>query len=119
MGLLDIFRRKSTGGISSEMKKKLSQMSVKRVNYVYMPIDELSAAMQSDTSFAAKLVPVNYYALKSEYIEAVFYSDVGHEENYVIFRTMKNDVPVMQSGIFSLDKDTLRKVYSRLGAVDF
>ena len=90
MGLLDIFKRKASA--EQPLRKRLSSMKCK---------------------------PVNYYAIKSEYVEAAFYSDDGHDENYVIFRLMKLDKPAAASGIYPVSKDILRKAYSKLGAVDF
>ena len=119
MGFFDLFRPKKSVGVSGEMKKKLASMREKRVNYVHMPLDELDAAVSADISFLTGLTPVNYYALKDEYIEAVFYSDSTHDENYVIFRSVKNDIPTAATGLHSVPKDVLRKAYSRLGAVDF
>ncbi|MGN0665773.1 MAG: hypothetical protein ACI4KF_04530 [Huintestinicola sp.] len=119
MGFFDLFRPKKSGGVTAEMKKKLASLREKRVNYVYMPLDELDSAVSADIRFLTGLAPVNYYALKDEYIEAVFYSDSTHDENYVIFRSVKNDVPTAATGVYPVPKDVLRKAFSRLGAVDF
>ena len=121
MGLFDIFRKREAadreGGES--LKKRLACLRCKRVNYVACDFDGLCGDMQVDPGCITKLTPVNYYALKDEYIEAAFYSDEEHEENYVIFRLMKYDKPVRASGIYPVSKDVLRKAFSRLGAVDF
>lgn len=117
MGLFDIFKRK----VSTEppLRKRLSSMKCKLVNYVCDDFDGLCAEMEKDSEYLVKLKPVNYYAIKSEYVEAAFYSDDGHDENYVIFRLMKLDKPAAASGIYPVSKDILRKAYSKLGAVDF
>lgn len=121
MGLFDILRSRgrSSGEAGEPLKKRLASLRCKRVNYVACDFEELCGNMQDDPEYLAKLTPVNYYALKDEYIEAAFYSDEGHEENYVIFRMMKYDKPVTASGIYPVSKDILRKTFSRLGAVDF
>lgn len=117
MGLFDIFKRK----VSTEppLRKRLSSMKCKLVNYVCDDFDGLCTEMEKDAEYLVKLKPVNYYAIKSEYVEAAFYSDDGHDENYVIFRLMKLDKPAAASGIYPVSKDILRKAYSKLGAVDF
>ncbi|WP_432649316.1 hypothetical protein [Huintestinicola sp.] len=117
MGLFDIFRKKSPK--EQPLKKRLASMKCKLVNYVADDFEALCGEMDKSEEYLLKLKPVNYYALKSEYIEAAFYSDKGHEENYVIFRLMKLDKPVMASGIYKISKDVLRKAYTKLGAVDF
>lgn len=117
MGFFDIFRKKSSE--EQPLKKRLASMKCKLVNYVAVDFSELCGEMDKSEEYLVKLKPVNYYALKSEYIEAAFYSDEGHDENYVIFRLMRLDKPVMASGIYKVPKDILRKAYTKLGAVDF
>lgn len=117
MGLLDIFRKKSDA--EPPLKKRLASMKCKMVNYVAVDFTDLCGGMDGSEEFLLMLKPVNYYALKSEYIEAAFYSDDEHEENYVIFRMMKNDKPSQISGIYKISKDVLRKAYTKLGAVNF
>lgn len=117
MGLFDIFKKKTTE--EQPLKKRLASMKCKLVNYVAIDFEELCSEMDKSEDYIIRLKPVNYYALKSEYIEAAFYSDGEHEENYVIFRLMKLDKPVMASGIYKVSKDILRKAYTKLGAVDF
>ncbi|MGN1100935.1 MAG: hypothetical protein ACI4RG_02005 [Huintestinicola sp.] len=117
MGLFDIFKKKSAEELP--LKKRLASMKCKLVNYVVVDFSELCGEMDMSEEYLLKLKPVNYYALKSEYIEAAFYSDEEHEENYVIFRLMKLDKPVMASGIYKVSKEVLRKAYTKLGAVNF
>lgn len=117
MGFFDIFKKKAPE--EQPLKKRLASMKCKLVNYVALDFSELCSEMDKSEEYLLKLKPVNYYALKSEYIEAAFYSDEGHDENYVIFRLMKLDKPVMTSGIYSISKDILRKAYTKLGAVNF
>lgn len=117
MGLFDIFRKKSD--TEQPLKKRLASMKCKMVNYVSVDFTDLCGGMDSSEEFLLTLKPVNYYALKNEYIEAAFYSDEEHEENYVIFRLMKYDKPARISGIYRVSKDVLRKAYTKLGAVNF
>lgn len=117
MGLFDIFKKKSAS--EQPLKKRLASMRCKMVNYVAVDFAGLCVGMDDSEEVLLTLVPVNYYALKSEYIEAAFYSDDEHEENYVIFRLMKNDRPIESSGIYKVSKDVLRKAYTKLGAVNF
>lgn len=117
MGIFSLFRKKETH--EQPLKKRLASMRCKTVNYVLTDFDELCAGMENSSETLTALKPVNYYALKDEYIEAAFYSDDDHEENYVIFRLVKNDRPIRSSGIFSVPKDVLRKAYTKLGSVDF
>ena len=123
MSLFDLFRKKQTS--EPPLKKRLASMRCKRVNYVVCDFEELCSQMQQaadnngNADCLVKLTPVNYYALKDEYIEAAFYSDEEHEENYVIFRLIKFDKPVRASGIYPVSKDILRKAFEKLGAVSF
>jgi len=117
MGFFSIFRKKEN--TEQPLKKRLAAMRCKTVNYVLSDFDELCLDMEKSAEALLSLKPVNYYALKDEYIEAAFYSDDDHEENYVIFRLVKNDRPVKASGIYSVSKDILRKAYTRLGSVNF
>lgn len=117
MGLFDFLKK--TKDSEPPLKKRLASMKCKMVNYVAVDFTELCSGMDDSEEFLLTLKPVNYYALKSEYIEAAFYSDDGHEENYVIFRLMKYDKPSQISGIYQISKDVLRKAYTKLGAVNF
>ena len=117
MGFFDLFKRKQKK--EPPIKKRLASMRCKMVNYVAVDFGELCSGMEASESYLISLKPVNYYALKSEYIEAAFYSDESHDENYVIFRLMKLDRPVEASGIYPVSKDTLRKAFTKLGAVNF
>ncbi len=117
MGLFDFLKKKHD--MEQPMKKQLSSMKCKMVNYVSVDFSELCSGMERSEEYLITLKPVNYYALKSEYIEAAFYSDDEHEENYVIFRLIKNDRPTQGSGIYRISKNVLRKAYTKLGAVSF
>lgn len=117
MGKFNIFKKKN--GKEPPLKKKLSAMKCKTVNFSPVDFAELCAGMERSETELLTLKPVNYYAVKNEYIEAAFYSDDEHEENYVIFRLIRSDRPVSMSGTYPVSKDTLRKVYSKLGAVSF
>lgn len=117
MGFFDLFRKRSDSG--PPLKKRLAAMKCKRVNYVAVDFAELCSCMEKSEEYLVSLKPVNYYALKSEYIEAAFYSDEGHDENYAVFRLMKNDSPVQSSGIYPVSKDVLRRAFTKLGAVNF
>lgn len=111
-----IFKRRSS---QSSLNKKLPAKKCKLVNYVAVDFEALCSNMENSDSYLLNLVPVNYYAIKSEYIEASFYSDETYDENYVVFRLIKNDRPIKLSGIYAVDKAILRKAYERLGAVSF
>ena len=50
-------------------------MRCKTVNYVLTDFDQLCEGMEKSAEELVSLKPVNYYALKDEYIEAAFYSD--------------------------------------------
>lgn len=115
MGLFGLFKKKE----SDPMDKKLAAMNCKHVNYVAVDFAELCGGMEASPGYLLKLKAVNYYALKDEYIDAAFYSDSGHDENYVIFRYVKFDKPVSRSGCYAVPKDILRKAYEKLGAVNF
>ena len=117
MGLFSLFRKKDTS--EQPLKKRLASMRCKTVNYVLTDFDKLCEGMERSAEKLVSLKPVNYYALKDEYMEAAFYSDDANEENYVIFRLVKNDRPIKASGIYPVSKDVLRKAYTKLGSVDF
>ena len=117
MGLFDFFKKKAPE--EQPLKKRLASMKCKLVNYVSEDMEVICSEMERSEEYLVRLTPVNYYALKEEYIEAAFYSDDEHEENYVIFRLMKQDRPVKSSGIYRVSKDVLRKAYTKLGAVYF
>ncbi len=116
MGFFDIFRKKTA---DNSMNKKLAALSCKKVNYVAVDFTELCENMAASPEYLMKLKPVNYYALKDEYIEAAFYSDGGHDENYVVFRFVRLDKAVSVSDTYPVPKDILRKAYEKLGAVNF
>lgn len=113
----NFFRKKENK--EAPLSRRLKNMKCKAVNYEMTDFSALCSEMEGSDEYLVKLKPANYYALKSEYIEAAFYSDDDHEENYVIFRLMKNDKPVQGSPIYKVSKDILRKAYSKLGAVSF
>lgn len=116
MGFFDLFKKSSA---DNSLNKKLAALSCKKVNYVAVDFTELCENMAASPQYLMKLKPVNYYALKDEYIEAAFYSDSGHDENYVVFRFVRLDKPVAVSDTYPVPKDILRKAYEKLGAVNF
>lgn len=115
MGLFGIFKKKTKE--ESALEKRLYQLKNKRINCVYEDFPEFLVSMESDTKNAGKLTPVNYYALKNQYIEAHYFYSADYKECYVKFTAYENDKVTDKSRIFEIATDTLVRAFSKVGII--
>ncbi|MCR5122686.1 MAG: hypothetical protein K6B74_09735 [Ruminococcus sp.] len=64
-----------------------------------------------------KLTPVNYYAVKNEYVLALIYSDEGLNENYVRFKRISFEKQTGVTELFPLDGETASKALAKVGVI--
>lgn len=115
MGFFGLFKKKTKE--ESALEKRLYQLKNKRINCVYEDFPEFVLAMENDSATAGKLTPVNYYALKNQYIEAHYFYSPDYKECYVRFTAYENDKVTGKSGVFTVDTGTLVKAFSKVGII--
>ena len=71
--------------------------------------------MQRDPQSVMKLTPVNYYAVKNEYILALVYMSADYSEAYVKFKRVAYEKVTGETGLFQLDKHTLARFLAKVG----
>jgi hypothetical protein len=92
-------------------------MKCRRISYADCDLDELAQDMERDTSAILRLTPVNYYAVKNEYILALIYSSADYSECYVQFKRLSYEKQTGKSAIFTLDKHTMSKALAKVGII--
>ena len=90
-------------------------MRLKKINVVYIPPSELIPQMNEDTAVAGTLKPVNYYATKLKFIEALVYYSEDYSESKIKLCFYVNEKLEKASELFELDFKTLSKLLSRVG----
>ena len=101
----------------SPLEQKLSGMKCRQVSFADTDFDGLCGDMEKSADILLKLTPVNYYAVKNEYIVAYFYSSEGYDENYVRFERYSHEKRTHRSKIYALDRDMLSKALAKVGII--
>ncbi|MBR4621916.1 MAG: hypothetical protein IKO44_00115 [Ruminococcus sp.] len=73
--------------------------------------------MKRDPSAILKLKPVNYYAVKNQYVMAHIYSNADLSENYVMFTRIELEKRTGKTDYFPLDTDTLKRALAKVGII--
>ena len=101
----------------SAEEKMLSAMKCRQVSFVDTDFDALCSSMSQSPEAVMKLAPVNYYAVKNDYIVAYFYSSPDFEENYVRFERFSHEKRTDKSKIYALDRKLLSKALAKVGMI--
>lgn len=115
MSFLNIFKKKSEK--PEPLSKRVLGLKSKRINYVYEDFKEFLALQRLDGGSFVKLTPVNYYAVKNEYIEGQYFFSPDYSECYVKFVSYSGDKPTDRSEIFTIGTDDLVKAFSKVGVI--
>ncbi len=117
MGLMDIFRKKSTRPTETPLKKRIKDFKCRKICYVDTDFKELIDRVQADPHAVLSLAPVNYYAVKNQYIMAHVYSSEDCSENYIKFQRFDYERKTDESGLLPLDSETLKKALAKVGII--
>ena len=110
------FKKKSQEG-ESPIKQKVKDMKCRQISYVDTDFSELVRDMKQDSSAILKLKPVNYYAVKNQYIMAHIYTNEDLSENYVFFTRIEQERRTDKSDYCPLDETTLKKALAKVGII--
>lgn len=99
------------------LAEKVKSLKCRKISYEDTDLDELSAEMSRSAESLLKLKPVNYYAVKNEYIQAFIYTSADYEESYVRFERISFEKASGKSKIFALDRATLSKALAKVGVI--
>ena len=116
MSFLGLFKKKS-GGAEPPLKKRVREMKCRKVSFVDCDFEELVSGVKRSPEALLKLTPVNYYAVKNEYILALIYTSDDYEENYVQLKRLSFEKQTNESEIYPLDKVTMSKVLAKVGII--
>lgn len=97
------------------LKNKIKNLKCRKINFVDEDFDELCRSMKQDVGVIAKLKPVNYYAIKNQYIMGMIYSEDDFSENYVQFLHFESERQTGKSDIFSIDAQLTVRVLAKVG----
>ena len=97
--------------------KRLKDLKCRKISYVDCDFDELKAGMSADVRHILKLTPVNYYAVKNEYVLAMIYTNADYSENYVRFRRISFEKLTGETEIYALDGVTVSKALAKVGII--
>lgn len=113
--MLWLFRKK--GGDETPLAKRIKELKCRKISYVDCDFSELIRDMRQSSDAILRLTPVNYYAVKNEYILALIYSSADHSECYVQFKRLSYEKQTDRSEIFPLDKHTMSKALAKVGII--
>ena len=99
------------------LEARVRDMKCRRISYVDCGLDELAQDMERDPSAILGLTPVNYYAVKNEYISALIYTNGDYSENYVRFKRISFEKLTGETKIYALDGGVLSKALAKVGII--
>lgn len=112
-----LFFKKQKAEDGSPIAKRVRELKCRQISYVDTDFSELTRDMRADSRAILKLKPVNYYAVKNEYVMAHIYTNEDYSENYVMFTRVEHEKRTDKSDYFSLDEDTLKKALAKVGII--
>lgn len=95
--------------------ERLKGLKCRRISYVDCGLDELKEGMAASQEYILKLTPVNYYAVKNEYVTALIYTSEDYSVNYVQFKRISFEKQVGETEIYALDGVTVSKALAKVG----
>jgi predicted ATPase len=116
MSIFGFLSKKNTPH-ETPLKKKVREMKCRKVSFVDCDFDELVRNMNASSDYILSLTPVNYYAVKNQYILALIYTSEDYSENYVQFKRLAYEKQTDESGIYPLDKLTMSKALAKVGII--
>lgn len=99
------------------LKKRLQELKCKKINYVDEDFEGISKAIRTDPGAMLKLTPVNYYAIKNQYIMGMLYSNEDYSENYVQLLHFESERQTGKSEICPIDGETVVKALAKVGVM--
>ncbi len=97
------------------LKKKIKYLKCRKINFVDEDFDGLCKDMKQDANTIIKLKPVNYYAIKNQYIMGMVYSEEDFSENYVQFLHFESERQTGKSDIYPLPPELTVRVLAKVG----
>ena len=113
--MFGLFRKKSEA--EAPLKKRVKDMKCRKISFVDCDFEELCAKLRQSPEAILSLTPVNYYAVKNEYIIALVYSEPDLSENFVQLKRISGEKTVSQSEIFALDGETASRALAKVGII--
>ncbi|MBE6838886.1 MAG: hypothetical protein E7507_05015 [Ruminococcus sp.] len=116
---MSLFSRLSANKEKRDFLRRVDGMKMREVNFVATEWDSFIASFEHNPEVIMTLSPVNYYALKKEYIGATCWSDGECSENYIVFRYVKDDIKsekiVAESKPYTLECSLFKRMMSKFG----
>ena len=112
-----LFFKRISSEADSPIKQKVRDMKCRQISYVDTDFSQLIGDIKADRRAILKLKPVNYYAVKNQYIMAHIYSNGDLSENYVFFTRVEYEKRTDKSDYFDLDTDTVKKALAKVGII--
>ncbi len=113
--MFGLFKRNRTP--KSELEKHLDELKLRKISYVDTDFEEFARDMRTDSKNWLKLKPVNYYAVKREYIMGSVYTNDDYSENYVSFERYEQERRTDKSEIYKVDFPLLAKALAKVGII--
>ena len=113
--MFGFFHKKTTS--KDPLGGRVKDMKCRKISYVDCDPDELKNGMEQSCGYIMKLTPVNYYAVKNEYILALIYTSEDCSENYVRFKRVSFEKITDETKIYALDSVTLSKALAKVGII--
>lgn len=112
--MFSLFRKKPVQA-EPPLKKRIKELKCRKINYVDTDFSELCRDMKADCRVMLKLKPVNYYAIKNQYIMGMLYSEGDFSENFVQFLRFEHEHQTDKSDIYPVDTHTAVKALAKVG----
>ena len=107
------FRKKQTAPPVAKRAKQLPY--TKKVQFVHIGFDELTAMLENDLSGVLAIEPVNYYAEKRRFYQCVFYHSEDLDEIFMQFELYENDRRTRVTDYYNIDRGLYGKILLKFG----
>ncbi len=111
------FLKKKSTEAEPPLKKRIRYMKCRKINYVDEDFEGLCSSMKTDPKAFLKLKPVNYYAIKNQYIMGMLYSEEDFSENFIQFLHFESERQTGKSDIYPVDAETAVKGLAKVGII--
>ena len=113
MKAFNIFRKKKHNDKSTPPKVRLNDLKCRKICYIDSDFKELTEAMSKSPEVILTLKPVNYYAVKNQYIMAHIYTSADYSENYIKLQRFDHEHRTDESELFSIDSESVIKALAK------
>ncbi len=111
-----LFGKKKPSKDQKELASKVLSLPKKKiVQFSYLKPKELESLLDADVNAVLNFEPSNYYALKSQFYDCVFYYDEIYTQIYMQFQLIEKDKKTYQGSFYPVTLELFSQVLMKFG----